>query len=137
MQDSFARARTRPSARATIGYLVYKLHYYSIKNLSTLGQARTDRVWSTMSTLREPALYTRYPIVARRAWPTGCIGRVCRANKGILHTRASPLVDTSSVNNRVFCIKHPRHFRTRHRRTSILRRLTEFKCEPLRFVASC
>ena len=24
MQDSFARARTRPSARATIGYLVYK-----------------------------------------------------------------------------------------------------------------
>ena len=23
MQDSFARARTRPSARATIGYLVY------------------------------------------------------------------------------------------------------------------
>ena len=25
MQDSFARARTRPSARATIGYLVYKI----------------------------------------------------------------------------------------------------------------
>ena len=25
MQDSFARARTRPSARATIGYLVYNL----------------------------------------------------------------------------------------------------------------
>ena len=24
MQDTFARARTRPSARATIGYLVYK-----------------------------------------------------------------------------------------------------------------
>ena len=24
MQDSFARTRTRPSARATIGYLVYK-----------------------------------------------------------------------------------------------------------------
>ena len=32
-------------------------------------------------------LYTRYPIVARRAWPTGCIGRVRRASKGILHTR--------------------------------------------------
>ena len=32
------------------------------------------------------ALYTRYPIVARRAWPTGCIGRVRRASKGILHT---------------------------------------------------
>ena len=35
-------------------------------------------------------LYTRYPIVARRAWPTGCIvqplGRVRRASKGILHT---------------------------------------------------
>ena len=30
--------------------------------------------------------YTRYPIVARRAWPTGCIGRVRRASKGILHT---------------------------------------------------
>ena len=28
-------------------------------------------------------LYTRYPIVARRAWPTG---RVRRASKGILHT---------------------------------------------------
>ena len=28
-------------------------------------------------------LYTRYPIVARRAWP---IGRVRRASKGILHT---------------------------------------------------
>ena len=26
MQDSFARARTRPSARATIGYLVYKAY---------------------------------------------------------------------------------------------------------------
>ena len=24
MQDTFARAHTRPSARATIGYLVYK-----------------------------------------------------------------------------------------------------------------
>ena len=29
-------------------------------------------------------LYTRYPIVARRAWPAGCIGRVRRASKGIL-----------------------------------------------------
>ena len=29
-------------------------------------------------------LYTRYPIVARRAWPAG---RVRRASKGILHTR--------------------------------------------------
>ena len=28
-------------------------------------------------------LYTRYPIVARRAWPAG---RVRRASKGILHT---------------------------------------------------
>ena len=34
-------------------------------------------------------LYTRYPIVARRAWPTGCIGRVRRASKGILHTTES------------------------------------------------
>ena len=32
-------------------------------------------------------LYTRYPIVARRAWPTGCMGRVRRASKGILHTK--------------------------------------------------
>ena len=31
-------------------------------------------------------LYTGYPIVARRAWPTGCIGRVRRASKGIFHT---------------------------------------------------
>ena len=35
-------------------------------------------------------LYTRYPIVARRAWPVGCaqpLGRVRRASKGILHTK--------------------------------------------------
>ena len=32
-------------------------------------------------------LYTRYPIVARRAWP---LGRVRRASKGILHTRQKP-----------------------------------------------
>ena len=34
-------------------------------------------------------LYTRYPIVTRRAWPAGCtqpLGRVRRASKGILHT---------------------------------------------------
>ena len=32
-------------------------------------------------------LYTRYPIVARRAWPTvQPLGRVRRASKGILHT---------------------------------------------------
>ena len=31
-------------------------------------------------------LYTRYPIVARRAWPTP-LSRVRRASKGILHTR--------------------------------------------------
>ena len=36
-----------------------------------------------------PILYTRYPIVARRAWPTGCIGRVRRASKGILHTSSN------------------------------------------------
>ena len=33
-------------------------------------------------------LYTRYPIVARRAWPAGFVehlGRVRRASKGILH----------------------------------------------------
>ena len=29
-------------------------------------------------------IQARYPIVARRAWPTG---RVRRASKGILHTR--------------------------------------------------
>ena len=29
-------------------------------------------------------MYTRYPIVARRAWP---LGRVRRASKGILHTK--------------------------------------------------
>ena len=34
------------------------------------------------------SLYTRYPIVARRAWPAGCIGRVRRASKGILHTNS-------------------------------------------------
>ena len=34
------------------------------------------------------ALYTRYPIVARRAWP---LGRVRRASKGILHTSDCPM----------------------------------------------
>ena len=39
MQDSFARARTRPSARATIGYLVYKhksVIFHRILSLSLL-----------------------------------------------------------------------------------------------------
>ena len=40
------------------------------------------------SASREQRLYTRYPIVARRAWPTQPLGRVRRASKGILHTRA-------------------------------------------------
>ena len=30
MQDTFARVRTRPSARATIGYLVYKLESHMV-----------------------------------------------------------------------------------------------------------
>ena len=37
-------------------------------------------------------LYTRYPIVARRAWPAGFVqplGRVHRASKGILHTSSN------------------------------------------------
>ena len=29
----------------------------------------------------------KIPIVARRAWPSGCIGRVRRTSKGIVHTR--------------------------------------------------
>ena len=36
------------------------------------------------------SLYTIYPIVARRAWPTGFVqpsGRLRRASEGILHTR--------------------------------------------------
>ena len=40
--------------------------------------------------LQENVLYTRYPIVARRAWPTDFVqplGRMRRASKGILHTR--------------------------------------------------
>ena len=51
MQDNFALPRTRskaaarPSARATIGYIIYN---------------------------DSCCLYTRYPIVARRAWPVGC-----------------------------------------------------------------
>ena len=35
-------------------------------------------------------LYTRYPIVARRAWPVQPLGRVRRASKGILHTSGRP-----------------------------------------------
>ena len=42
-------------------------------------------------------LYTRYPIVARRAWPTGCIGRVRRASKGILHTNARYLCSRDAL----------------------------------------
>ena len=59
MQDSFARARTRPSARATIAYLVYK------HGLNLNAAARPNAYW----TMRYVAgLHTRYPIVAR-AWP--------------------------------------------------------------------
>ena len=47
-------------------------------NPSTLFDYQSSDLWIK--------LYTRYPIVARRAWPTGCIGRVRRASKGILHT---------------------------------------------------
>ena len=36
-------------------------------------------------------IYARYPIVAR-AWPSGCIGRVRRASKGILHTNGEGVV---------------------------------------------
>ena len=40
--------------------------------------------WIVTSGSKETeCLYTRYPIVARRAWP---LGRVRRASKGILHT---------------------------------------------------
>ena len=46
-------------------------------------------------------LYTRYPIVARRPWPTGCIdqplGRVRRASKGILHTNHNPQTTENSL----------------------------------------
>ena len=36
MQDTFARARTRPSARATIGYLVYKMNVLHRINIALL-----------------------------------------------------------------------------------------------------
>ena len=82
-------------------YLVYKIPYRRALRLAYKGILHTTRypvfarawpsahAWSKMSTPRDLRLYTRYPIVARRAWPTGCIGRVRRASKGILHTRSS------------------------------------------------
>ena len=44
-------------------------------------------------------LYTRYPIVARRAWPAGLpLGRVRRASKGILHTSPTALKLTIAID---------------------------------------
>ena len=57
------------------------------------------RTTSRFSHNLELPLYTIYPIVARRAWPTGCIGRVRRASKGILHTRASRTISSIKTNN--------------------------------------
>ena len=53
-------------------YIVYKIPY------------RRARAWPLGR-----VLYTRYPIVARRAWPVQPLSRVRRASKGILHTRPS------------------------------------------------
>ena len=52
--------------------------------------ARDDRVYCIQHAEQYQDLYTRYPIVARRAWPAGqvhrALGRARRASKGILHT---------------------------------------------------
>ena len=85
MQDTFARARSHQANRR-----------------------RDDRFSCIQSAFRPSSrakvyilhLYTRYPIVARRAWPAGCIqplGRVRRASKGILHTNLAYKTDIDCV----------------------------------------
>ena len=102
--------------------LAGRLHFTFVQPLKAKCVARVkvyciqkiyDQRWiflklSLMVTASQP-LYTRYPIVARRAWPSGCIqdalssrsalgrpaafvqplGRVRRASKGILHTKSA------------------------------------------------
>ena len=86
MQDTFARARTRPSARATIGYLVYKR------------EARFHQRLSKVPIM----LYTRYPIVARAL----SLARA-RASKGILHTTNDDLGVVHILSNQLFGIFTP------------------------------
>ena len=73
MQYTFARARSRPSARAT-GYRLYesKCCIHVVCKIPLLACATIGYLVYK---------YTIYPIVAR-AWP---LGRV-RASRGILHT---------------------------------------------------
>ena len=59
------------------------------------------------------ALYTRYPIVARRDWPTGCIGRVRRACMQDTFARATHSAGRPSAarDDRVSCIQASREQR--------------------------
>ena len=86
MQDTFARARTRPSARATIEYLVYKR------------EARFHQRLPKVPIM----LYTRYPIVARAL----SLARA-RASKGILHTTNDDLGVVHILSNQLFGIFTP------------------------------
>ena len=61
MQDTFARARTRPSVPATIGYLVYK----TVESITSSLQSITD----TLKAARFEAatvFVCKIPLLARR-----------------------------------------------------------------------
>ena len=62
---------------------------YSLVKLAILSQKTPKTHQSGHISKPHFALYTRYPIVARRAWS---LGRVRRASKGILHTTFCPSV---------------------------------------------
>ena len=78
-----ARALPRPSARASKGIFVrlcLPLASQMGHTLSVKGILHTIKRDATCIKDQAEILYTRYPIVARRAWPAG---RVRRASKGM------------------------------------------------------
>ena len=60
VQDTFARARTQPSARATIGYLVYKLNVYYMSGCRAHVSWLPDRF--QQAAFKQPVCH------ARRVW---------------------------------------------------------------------
>ena len=92
MQDTFAMlarrtwpmhyAAARPSVRATIGYFVYKFNGFHFKSRKTIYMVPQHQIFhlnimqfcinGVLHCIQDTILlYTRYPIVARRAWPAG------------------------------------------------------------------
>ena len=104
MQDTFARARTRPSARATIGYLAYKctyrFHNYSFsaswdfwirdvgiifsrcggsKELIKCSESFVQLRFKSQRNIRCQPFVCKIPLLARRTRPKGWT-KVCQTS---------------------------------------------------------